>query len=392
MKPPLPRFAAVLIALCLCPAFAAADTPFSGLTSNLDTLFRTSSAQTRSVSPENYSGGKGQAAMATDSPTGRPARELGQGWKVSPFAKLPRNSVFTLADIRGPGAIQQIFMTPASSPPLEKLRSLILRVYWDGETEPSIECPLGDFFACGLGRGCQINSLAVCVNPESGLNCYWPMPFRKRARITMENLRDEDVNLAYQINYALADVPEDAGYFHAQFRRENPLRTKGTYTILDGVTGVGQYVGTYLAWGPHSNGWWGEGQVKFYIDGDGRFPTICGTGAEDYFCGSFGFFAKGADGKTRYAEFSTPYTGMPQVINPDGLLDSQQRFGLYRWHLTDPVRFQRDLRVTIADIGWQSGGRYRLLQDDIASVAFWYQKGPHAKYPPLPTRDELEWH
>jgi hypothetical protein len=208
----------------------------------------------------------------------------------------------------------------------------------------------------------------------------------------MENLAGEDMVLFYQVNYTLTEVPRDAAYFHAQFRRENPLKTRGLYTILDGVKGQGQYVGTYLAWGVHNTGWWGEGEIKFFIDGDQDFPTICGTGTEDYFCGSYDFEGTGPDGKTRYTEFTTLYTGMPQIIRPDGLYDSQQRFSLYRWHITDPIRFEKDLKVTIQALGWQSGGRYLPLQDDIASVAFWYQTEPHQKFPPLPGRDELEWH
>jgi hypothetical protein len=303
--------------------------------------------------------------------------------------RIQPNSTLTLAEITGPGAIKQIWMTPS---PLDNTRSFILRFYWDDETDPSVECPMGDFFACGWGRYCQISSLPVCVNPRSAFNCYWPMPFHKKAKITLENRDDKPMVIYYQINYSLGDVPSDAGYFHAQFRRENPLKTKGIYTILDGVEGVGQYVGTYLAYGSHGTGWWGEGEVKFYIDGDQEFPTICGTGTEDYFCGSYDFEVAGPDGKGRYTEFSTPYSGLAQVIRPDGLYDSQQRFGLYRWHITDPVRFQHDLRVTIQSLGWQSGGRYLQQQDDIASVAFWYQKGPHKKFPPLPSRDELELH
>jgi len=384
-------FALMVLAICLGPALSAADEPFNGLDLNLGNLDRISSAQSRSISAENYTGEKGKASMAAAGSGSKAARDLGQGWKVSPFALAPKNSVFTLADITGSGAIQQIFITPASSPPLEKLRSLILRFYWDDETDPSVECPMGDFFACGWGHFCQVNSLPVCVNPESGLNCYWQMPFHKRARITVENLSDKDMLIAYQINYTLTDVPPDAGYFHAQFRRENPVKTKGLYTILDGVEGTGQYVGTYLAWGPHSNGWWGEGQIKFYIDGDKQFPTICGTGTEDYFCGTFGFMLKGPDGIPHYTTFSTPYSGMPQIIRPDGEATSQERFGLYRWHIMDPVRFQHDLKVTIQDLGWKASGGYRLLQDDISSVAFWYQTGPHAKYPPLPSRDDLQW-
>ena len=159
------------------------------------------------------------------------------------------------------------------------------------------------------------------------------------------------------------------------------------YTIVDGIRGQGQYVGTYLAWGVHNTGWWGEGEIKFYLDGDSDFPTICGTGTEDYFCGSYNFENKASH---QYQEFTTPYSGLSQVIRPDGLYNSQQRFGLYRWHIMDPVRFDADLRVTIQALGWRSDGRYLPLQDDIASTAFWYQAEPHAAFPKLPDRDTLE--
>lgn len=367
----------------------AADAPFNGITTGLENLYRISSAQTRSISPENFTGEKGKAGMSTNGSGEGAARELGQGWKVSPSVRVPAKSTFTLAKITGPGAIQQIWLTPS---PLDKTRLFILRFYWDDETEPSVECPLGDFFACGMGKYCQISSLPVCVNPGSAFNCYWQMPFHKKARITLENLDDNPMTIYYQINYTLTEVPADAAYFHALFRRESPQQTKGLYTILDGVKGAGQYVGTYLAWGVHNSGWWGEGEIKFYMDGDKQFSTICGTGTEDYFCGSYNFDTCGADGKGHYTEFSTPYSGLAQVIRPDGLYDSQQRFGLYRWHITDPIRFQKDLKVTIQTLGWQSGGRYLQLQDDIASVAFWYQTEPHTKFPKLPGRDELEKH
>jgi hypothetical protein len=155
------------------------------------------------------------------------------------------------------------------------------------------------------------------------------------------------------------------------------------------VSGKGQYVGTYIAWGSHSTGWWGEGEVKFYIDGDKDFPTISSTGTEDYFGGSYDFENEQTH---RYEEFTSPYSGLAQVIRSDGLYQSQQRFGLYRWHIPDPVRFSSDLRVTIQALGWQSGERYLPLTDDIASVAFWYQTEPHQRFPKLPSRDELETH
>ena len=191
----------------------------------------------------------------------------------------------------------------------------------------------------------------------------------------------------YQIDYVLTDVPDDAAYFHAQFRRTNPLPYGEVYTILDGVEGQGQYVGTYMAWQSNSAGWWGEGEIKFYMDGDTDFPTICGTGTEDYFCGSYNFENKVT---RQYQEFSTPYAGLHQVIRPDGLYNSQQRFGMYRWHIVDPIRFDKDLRITIQALGWREDGRYLPLQDDLASVAYWYQVLPTVKFPQLPDKDYLE--
>jgi len=361
----------------------AADATFNGLNLSLGNLYRVSPAQSRSISPENFTGEKGKGGMATEGTGANAARDLGRTWKLSPSVVIKSKSTFKLAEIDGPGAIQSIWMTPTGN-----WRWSILRVYWDDETQPSIECPVGDFFACGWGRYAQLTSLAVCVNPGSAFNCYWQMPFHKKARLTMENIDDKDMVLYYQINYTLTDIPADAGCFHAQFRRVNPLPFKSIYTILDAVRGQGQYVGTYLAWGVHNTGWWGEGEIKFYLDGDQEFPTICGTGTEDYFCGSYNFENQVTK---QYQEFCTPYTGLPQVIRPDGVYSSQQRFGLYRWHIPDPVRFEKDLKVTIQALGWHlTDGRYLPLQDDISSVAYWYQKEPHQKFPALPNKDGLE--
>jgi hypothetical protein len=355
---------------------------FDGLGVHMGNLSWVSSAQTRSISPENFSGAKGQGGKATEGTGAGCARDLGQGWKVSPSVRIEPGETFVMADIEGQGAIQQMWMTPTGN-----WRFSILRIYWDDQEQPSVECPVGDFFAMGWGQYAPLSSLAVCVNPGSAFNCYWEMPFRRRCRMTMTNVADEPMVLYYQVNYALTEVPADAAYFHAQFRRVNPLPYKHVYTILDGVEGEGHYVGTYMAWGVNSSGWWGEGEIKFYLDGDLAYPTICGTGTEDYFCGSYNFENR----ETRqYQEFVTPYAGLHQVLRPDGVYRSQQRFGLYRWHITDPIRFQRDLRVTIQALGWRSYGRYLPLQDDIASVAYWYQRLPTAPFPELPGRDGLE--
>ncbi|HKJ85057.1 MAG TPA: glycoside hydrolase family 172 protein [Spirochaetia bacterium] len=357
---------------------------FNGLGMHLGNLSRLSDARSRSISPENFSGEKNAGARATEGTGAQAARDLGEGWKLSPSVRVEPGETFTLADIEGSGAVQQIWITVSGH-----WRFGILRAYWDDQEQPSVESPIGDFFACGWGEYAQVSSLPVCVNPGSAFNSYWEMPFQTRARLTFTNISEETILVYYQINYTLTDVPDDCAYFHAQFRRVNPLPYKGVYTVLDGIAGRGHYVGTYLAWGVNNSGWWGEGEIKFYLDGD-EHPTICGTGTEDYFCGSYNFEAASMDGGREYRAFTTPYAGLPQVIVPDGLYRSQQRFGMYRWHIPDPIRFESDLRVTIQALGWRSGGRYLPLQDDIASVAYWYQTLPTPAFPPLPDKDSLE--
>jgi hypothetical protein len=379
----------MLISCCgLIPWLSFSQSGFNGLDMNMGNLYRLSNAQTRSISPENFTGEKGKGGMARLEDRNKPnqanafsaARDLGQGWKVNPYIKIQPGETITLAEISGSGAIQHIWMTPTGI-----WQFSILRIYWDDETEPSVECPIGSFFCMGWNEYAPLSSLAICVNPGSAFNCYWTMPFRKKCRITMENVNDaEPMTLYYQIDYTLTDVPSDAGYFHAQYRRSNPNETS-VYTIVDGIKGKGQFVGVYLAWGVNNNGWWGEGEIKFYLDGDAEFPTICGTGTEDYFCGSYNFDRNG-----KYTEFCTPYSGLVQVIRPDGAYRAQQRFGLYRWHINDPVRFEKDLRITIQDLGWHLAGRYLPQQSDISSVCFWYQTQPHAAFPKLPEWRELE--
>lgn len=379
----------ILLAVLFLSMDLSAQQPFNGIESNLGNLFRISNAKSRSISPENFNGAKGGGGKATTGTGAHASRDLGTGWKVSPSVVIKPGQIFTIAEIDGPGSIQHIWMTPTGN-----WRNSILRFYWDDEPTPSVEAPVGDFFGQGWGKYAPLQSLAVCVNPGSAFNCYWPMPFRKKCRITMENIDVKEMVLYYQVDYILTDITGDAAYFHAQFRRVNPLPYKQNYVLLDSIKGKGQYVGTYLAWGVHNNGWWGEGEIKFFMDGDTDYPTICGTGTEDYFCGSydFGTETKNAAGvnESHYTEFTSPYSGLAQVIRGDGHYGSQQRFGLYRWHITDPIRFEKSLKVTIQALGWRDGGRYLPLQDDIASTVFWYQTEPHGPFPVLPNKDQLE--
>lgn len=381
-------FFIILFTVAFATGVFAQSRSFNGLDMSMGNLYKLSNAETRSISPENFTGEKGKGGMATPDPNAprntanatEPARDLGQGWKVNPFVIIQPGETFTMAEIDGPGAIQHIWMTPTGN-----WRFSIIRIYWDDETEPSVEAPIGHFFGMGWNEYAHLNSMPVTVNPGSAFNCYWVMPFRKKCRITMTNINDVDpMNLYYQVDYTLTDVPEDAAYFHAQYRRTKFNETSD-YTIVDGIKGEGHYVGVYMAWQVNNNGWWGEGEIKFFMDGDKKFPTIIGTGTEDYFCGSYNFDRHG-----KYVTFTSPYAGLVQVLPGDKIYTSGQRFGLYRWHIMDPIRFKKDLRITIQDLGWRNGFRYLPQNSDISSVCFWYQTEPHAKFPAMPKWEELE--
>mgnify|MGYP003809554189 CR=1 FL=1 len=323
--------------------------------------------KSRSICGENRTGepGKGAMAIPTENSWGS---MLGQGWKISPcLFDVPAHSNTVLADIEGPGVIRHIWITVDP----KFYRDCILRMFWDGEDSPSVEVPLGDFFCNGHALRCNINSIPIAVNPSGGFNSFWPMPFRKSARIELENQGKNVINqFYYQVNYELDEVPDNAAYFHAQWRRAVTPIEAPQHVILDGVKGKGHYVGTYLAWTQLSDGWWGEGEIKFFMDGDKEFPTICGTGTEDYFGGAWGF----------EDTFSTAFLGYPLWVREPGQVP---KHGLYRWHIPDPIRFEKELKVTIQALGWWPNGKFQPLQDDIASVAYWYQTEPHASFPEL---------
>jgi len=376
---------------------------FNGLNMNLGNLSRMSPAVSRSISAENPTGEKGQGARAEVANEQHPAWELGKGWKVRPSIPIEPGETATIAEIEGGGAIQSMWFAGTVT------RDLILRFYWDDQEQPSVEVPLPDFFAVPwtwranwFSHGqpaVMVNSMPVMVGPKCGLNCFWSMPFRKGCRITMENLHPKERAASFhQINYTLTEVPEDCAYFHAQFRRVNPTPYHKEYVIVDGVKGRGQFVGTSMGWQLNNDGWWGEGEIKFFIDGDApqgklgepvdpaeHFPTICGTGTEDYFGGSYNWDVDG-----EYIPYSTPFMGMHQVIKPNGLYQANHRHAMYRWHVMDPIRFEEDLRVQIQPLGWREGGRFYPGQHDISSVAFWYQTLPTAPFVPLPDRNGLE--
>lgn len=343
----------------------------------------------RAINAENPHGEKGKGGMA--------ASPLGSSRKGSPCINRLAKGTTTLAEMEGPGVIQHIWVTVTDKTDADcfVLRDLVLRMYWDDETVPSVECPLGDFFCNGFARGYSVNSLPIAVNPTRGFNCFFPMPFKKKAKITIENQHDIEIPaFFYQIDYCLYDdLPQETAYFHAQWNRQRITNCAEDYVILDGVKGEGHYVGTFLALTTLQRYWWGEGEIKFYIDGDDEYPTICGTGTEDYFGGAWSF-ASQKDGKTVENTYCTPFMGYPYYSANDDLVhnlyhnnDCPPMRGFYRWHIMDPINFTEDLKVTIQQIGVCDKGLFE-RQDDVASVAYWYQTEPHNQFKPLMKKEE----
>ena len=350
-----------------------------------------SGGQSRAVNAENPTGEKGKGGMM--------ASRLGASRKGSPcIPEIKPGEIKVLADIEGLGIINHIWITVTdkiSDKNRFVFRDLVLRMYWDEEETPSVECPLGDFFCCGFGKSYPVNSMPVAVVPHSGFNSYFPMPFRKHVIITIENQNEEAIpSFFYQIDYCLHDtLPKEMGYFHAQWRRTKVTDLGKDHIILDGVKGEGKYIGTFLALSTLERYWWGEGEVKFYLDGDKEYPTICGTGTEDYFGGAWSF-AGIEEGKTIEQTYNTPFLGYPFYSKQDEEIqnnyhndDCPPMRGLYRFHLPDPVCFREDIRVTLQQIGSCHRGIFE-RRDDVSTVAYWYQTEPHVPFPKLAEREE----
>ncbi len=276
-----------------------------------------------------------------------------------------------IADLAGPGVVRHIWFTVASSDPYFG-RNLVIRCYWDGETTPSVESPLGDFFAVGHGMLKTVNSLPVAVSSEGrGYNCYWQMPFRRSARIVVTNEGEIPCGaLYYYVDWtALPSLPRDTRLFHARYRQEYPVESDSDYLLAD-IVGAGHYVGTVLSIYSSEDGWPGEGDDRFYVDGD-PLPTLSGTGTEDYFCDGWGF-----------RPFTYPFYGVPTWEG----FDEGSRTTVYRWHVPDPIVFRHALRATLETRGWAVRGPngewdgHTLRPDNFASVAYWYQTEPHKPY------------
>jgi hypothetical protein len=349
-------------------------------------IFHLKSLQSRAASAENINAEVGSGGQSNHGRKGSPC--------IWPFRKGEKH---VLLDAKGPGMVRHIWCT---IPPgnIEHMRNVIIRMYWDNQEQPSVEVPLGDFFGIAHGRQRNMNTEFVGMQAGKGFNCWIPMPFKTRAIITVENDSDTDVPMFfYQIDFTLNDeVDDDTGYFHAQFRRSNPCPIHEDYVLLDKIHGRGVYLGAILGVRSlYQDAWWGEGEFKFFIDGDKDFPTICGTGAEDYMGSAWGL-----------EEIVTPYQGAPLVDNDSGL------YSIYRFHAKDPIYFQENLKITVQQIGYgsrekaekffgkefvayQAAGTkeedetcYFDLSDDYCSTVFWYQSLPTTPFPTLPDRSK----
>ncbi len=316
----------------------------------------------RTISFENPKGEKGKGGTASS--------KIGVGRKGLPSKEFRSGQQYTLCDIQGTGVIRHIWVTVRKD--VETLQSIVIRAYWDGQEYPSIEAPLGAFFGIMHGKVGAHQSAAHSVNSDAGMNIWLEMPFDKQAKITITNESKKSTPLFYYIDYTLGDkLPEKFGRLHVLYRRENPTTLKEDFEILPKRTGSGRFVGCVLGIRPLEENWWGEGEVKVYLDGDTNFPTICGTGTEDYIGQSWGLQ------KAAYLYGGT------------SLMDNKLNT-IYRWHIKDPIYWKKDIRVAIQQIGWsqkvndKTGSGLYERQDDWSCAAFWYEPVPSEKLPPMP--------
>ena len=343
--------------------------------------------RSRSINAENRDGAPGSGA--------RTASALGPGRKGTAFLPLPAGERLTLAEIDGPGVIRHIWLTVPDTTETNPfvLRNLVLRVYWDGSEQPAVEAPIGDFFCNGFAERALVTSIPITVAPTGGMNSYFAMPFRQHARIVIDSEHPDDIGAVFfQVDYTVGDdIADNVGSFHAQWRRSNATTGHGNdHVVLDGVTGAGRYLGTFIGVTSLERYWWGEGEVKFFIDDDTDDPTQCSTGLEDYAGGAWAFQdALRSSPPPQPITYSAPYFGYPQRTISDATAASPfdtamaPSHGMYRWHLPDPILFDSALRVTLQQIGAWDGGLFE-RNDDVCSTAYWYQTGETAPFPAFP--------
>ncbi|MGV8096108.1 MAG: glycoside hydrolase family 172 protein [Mangrovibacterium sp.] len=356
---------------------------FEGVAQQPVQLYKLKNLDSRAATAENPLAEKGKGGMTKE------------GLKGSPAIKdFKSGTTETLLNTKGPGMVRHIWCTVSQSSPVN-VRNIILRMYWENNDIPSVEVPLADFFGMSHGANALITSQLVSIQPSLGYNCDIPMPFKDHARITVTNESETDYDwFFYQIDFTIGDkIKKDDGRFHASFNRENPTQYGRDYTIMETKGARGVFLGCVIGVRPLVSGWWGEGEMKFYIDGDTKFPTICGTGIEDYFGAAWGLSAH-----------SAPYRGAPLV---------EAGFcSMYRFHVNDPVYFQNEIKINVQQMGTaflddarkkygaslifmrfdhprrSTDKVYYLRSDDVSSVAYWYQYPLVKERKPIPNKEQ----
>jgi len=309
----------------------------------------------RSISFENPTGAPGEG--------GKAASNLGPGRKGAPAREIKPGETVLLCDVKGPGTLRHIWMTTSGEPTIQ--RECVIRAYWDGQEHPSLECPIGDLFGFAHGKIMSYESAVHSCGPTGGRNLWLPMPFTRQARLTFTNEGKKPVTLFYQVTYTLADQhPRDVGRLHVLFRRENPTMEKSDFELLPRRAQKGRFIGSVIGIrNLHPDQWWGEGEIKVCMDGDKEWPTIVGTGSEDYVGLAWGI------------------QQAPFLFNGCSL-NEKNFVSMYRWHLPDPIAWEREARITIQQIAWKDG--LKETQDDWSCATFWYEPVPSAPLPTLP--------
>jgi len=360
------RRVAIALLMCSTGLFFACS---SGNQASPDLLYDLGTGmESRSASFENPTGEPGEG--------GKTASNLGVGRKGFPAKLIEPGETITLCEVDGPGTIRHIWMTGGFKDNQIALRSMVVRAYWENQEAPSIECPLGDFMGSANARYSAYQSAVHSTGINAALNIWLPMPFREHGKITLTNEGKKGITVFYQVDYTIGDKqPEDLGRLHVCFVRENPTTLTEDFEILPKRNGKGRFIGAVLGIRTFEDYWWGEGEIKFYMDGDTDFPTINGTGSEDYVCLSYGMQ-------------ETPYLYHGCSWNRDGYVS------MYRWHLPDPIYWKEECRVTIQQIGYNwdiaREGEPPLYerQDDWSSATFWYEPVPSDPLPDFPTVEE----
>lgn len=329
----------------------------------------------RSISYENPTGAPGRGGIA--------ASPLGPGRKGSPARMIPPGETVEIASIEGPGVIRHIWVATYNVADL--MRGLTVRAYWDGQKHPSIEAPLGDFFGFAHGKSTPYASAVHSVGAKGALNLWLPMPFLTHARITITNELKIPALFFYQIDYTLGDrLAPDVGRLHVLFRRENPTQLREDFELLPTRHGKGRFIGCVIGVRPQGPHWWGEGEVKFYLDGDEQLPTLIGTGSEDYVA-------------LAWCVQQTPYHYHgASLVSPGPAANMAGPVSMYRWHMVDPIYWHDSIRVVMQQIGVEitpataprSFEQYlsclRERQDDWSCCTFWYESTPSAPLPSYP--------